>query len=1533
MLIVAAACGVFLIPETEAPRPQADADPAVERPRTRPSEREPAIVLTAGREYQIALDEAVLKHADGSQETLRLDPPATSASLPTRLREFASRGEALPVCYLPGKPRTPENRRVITRDITVELPSPDAAPSLPAGLTLKERPAYAPGFAVVSAADPFAALAALEPLRKQPGIVSADVQLAVRHWHRAMPDDPLIGDQWHLKNAGATRTHVNVENAWRYGETGGVKGSGVRIGIVDDGLQTAHPDLSANVDTTNDYDWLGNDNNPNPGSGDDHGTSCAGNAGARGNNATGVSGTAPEATLVGLRLISTVEVTDSQEAAALAHLPQLIQIKSNSWGPSDDGNQLGAPGPLTRAALANAAATGRGGLGSIFLWAGGNGGDVLDNSNYDGYANDIHTIAVAACDNSGGQSWYSEPGANLVVAAPSNGGSLGITTTDRTGTSGYASGDYTDDFGGTSSATPTAAGIVALMLEKNPGLGWRDVQEILIRSAFKIRPTDSDWSDNPAGFHFNHKFGAGLIDATAAVDLAATWTNLAAATSQTVSQTALNVSIPDNNATGITRSFTFSGTNLRTEHVTVTLSSSHVNLGDLEVTLVSPSGMISRLAERHDHFGESYDGWTFSSVRHWGENSGGTWTLRVADRRSGTTGALTAASVTIHGPTAIPANPGPVVAITTPAAAAVFSPGASVAVQVAASDLNADGSPGTVASVQLLDNGAPIATDFVAPFEFAFTPANGSHSLTAIATDGEGETTTSGAVVISVVDQPPVVTAAVLTPAPQPFADEVVSITGLAASDPEGQSLTFAYAWEKSADAVNWSAAAVTTASLPPAPGNAGFLWRCRITASDGTNTSAAFTTAAVNCLVRPPASAPLGVSFSYDSGLVLRGTDTPLSRDALINEFSQGVSGTSEWVEILVLREASFRNWKLADSGGNQLAFADAAVWDSIPAGTLIVIYNGASKDSLLPVDDADFADGKVVLASNSAGHFTGGWPGYGNGGDSVILRDPGGSVVAGFSYGTSNAASPNVGSAGAGSAVYYSGSSDAGADSGSSWAVTTSQVARHFNRAAGDLFLSEYVEGSSNNKALEIYNPSGVAVDLSAQNYSIHLSFNGGSTTTTIPLTGTVPAGGVFVIKHSLASADIVANQTAELAFNGDDAILLRKNGVTVDSFGVLGTDPGTAWTSGGVTTVDKTLRRKSTIATGDTNSGDAFDPSLEWDQFNQNDFTGLGSHTAGSGGLSISLSIAPASFAENAGPAAATGTVTLSAPPASDVVVALLSSDPTAASVPATVTVLAGQTVANFGVAAIDDAEADGPQLATVSATAVGYAAENFVVTVTDDEPSLDGVTPGAANTPANAGFIADLRSGVLNAPALFRFGATSQTPAGLIIDPATGLVSGIPNGAAGSYLIVIERHNTLGETVSQSFSLSLSGSSGYSSWIAGFLGLSSIERDDDPDFDGMDNLLEYHLGAHPGTSDAAVHLPVFAKSGTTLTLTWWRLKAATDTAGTAEWSDTLGSWDTVGIATQVIGDSPTREQVRATLVVGPGEPEKFLRLKVE
>jgi predicted extracellular nuclease len=173
----------------------------------------------------------------------------------------------------------------------------------------------------------------------------------------------------------------------------------------------------------------------------------------------------------------------------------------------------------------------------------------------------------------------------------------------------------------------------------------------------------------------------------------------------------------------------------------------------------------------------------------------------------------------------------------------------------------------------------------------------------------------------------------------------------------------------------------------------------------------------------------------------------------------------------------------------------------------------------------------------------------------------------------------------------------------------------------ASTELFISEYIEGSSNNKAIEIYNGTGASIDLAANAYAVQMFFNGSSIPgLTINLSGTVAAGDVFVLAQASASAAILAraDQTSGAGwFNGDDAIALRKGTNVVDTVGQIGFDPGTEWGTGLTSTADNTLRRKSAIQAGDTNGADAFDPGVEWDGFAVDTFAGLGSHTVDGGG----------------------------------------------------------------------------------------------------------------------------------------------------------------------------------------------------------------------------------------------------------------------------------------------------------------------------
>jgi subtilisin-like proprotein convertase family protein len=453
---------------------------------------------------------------------------------------------------------------------------------------------------------------------------------------RLIPNDPTFPNQWHLRNTGqgggVVGADANVTTAWDE-----YLGDGVVIGIVDDGVSPAHPDLAPNYRADLSWDWVGNDPDPSGGS---HGASVAGVAGAKGNNGIGVSGAAPNAQHAGLKLLGAT--SDSNVAGALAWRKNDIAIYNNSWGPSDSGSVLGGAGPLALAALADAAQTGRNGLGNIWAWAAGNGGNN-DNVNADSYANSRYTVSVAAITNSGVRSSYSERGAPNLVAAYSNGGSLGISTT--------ASGSgYTSSFGGTSSASPLAAGVIALMLDANPTLTWRDVQHVLVNSAEKIDPTNADWKVNGAGHDVNHFYGYGGIDAQAAVNLAETWTNVAPEVTGTTGTVNVNQPIPNNVTTGLTHTVDVTDA-IKLETVELVFDAAHTRRGDLQILLTSPSGTESVIMTERPDSGDWITGqkWVFSTKLNWDEDARGTWTLKVIDDSGADAGTLNNYKLNFYG--------------------------------------------------------------------------------------------------------------------------------------------------------------------------------------------------------------------------------------------------------------------------------------------------------------------------------------------------------------------------------------------------------------------------------------------------------------------------------------------------------------------------------------------------------------------------------------------------------------------------------------------------------------------------------------------------------------------------------------------------------------------------------------------------------------------------------------------------------------------------------------------------------------------
>jgi subtilisin-like proprotein convertase family protein len=483
--------------------------------------------------------------------------------------------------------------------------------------------------------------------------------------------DALLAEQWHLKDRRVELAGANVEPAWPI-----TRGAGVVIGIVDDGVQGSHPDLQPNYVAPLSYDFRDRDGDPSAATAgscattaDCRGTAVAGIAAARMDNGLGGSGVAPLASIAGIRLGALA--ADGDQASALSHQLNAVHIENNSWPRRDDGRTLAGPGPLAEAALSRAIAEGRGGAGRIFVWAAGDGRANGDNCNFDGYANSRFGIAVGAVDDAGQQAPYSEACSALLVSAPSSGAAganRSLTTTDLAGAPGADPSDVTNEFGGTAAAAPVVSGVAALMLARNPALTWRDVQHILVRTSRQVNAGDPGWT--AGAFPHSEKYGFGVVDALAAVTRAASWTNVAAESAVPSTTQSPARAIPDNAAAGVSDSFTVASTHagFTIEHVEVEFSAAHPRRGDLEVTLTSPSGVVSRLGTvRPGDTGADFANWRFRSVRHWGESAAGTWTLTVADRAAGQTGIFTRWTLKIYGiagppvpaETPVPPAPGP----------------------------------------------------------------------------------------------------------------------------------------------------------------------------------------------------------------------------------------------------------------------------------------------------------------------------------------------------------------------------------------------------------------------------------------------------------------------------------------------------------------------------------------------------------------------------------------------------------------------------------------------------------------------------------------------------------------------------------------------------------------------------------------------------------------------------------------------------------------------------------------------------------
>ncbi|XP_053341402.1 proprotein convertase subtilisin/kexin type 5 [Clarias gariepinus] len=446
-------------------------------------------------------------------------------------------------------------------------------------------------------------------------------------------NDPKWDSMWYIRCDQNCTTDMNIRAAWSRGYTG----KGVVVSILDDGVETQHPDLKQNYDAQASYDFDGNDADPSPQydamDKNRHGTRCAGVVAATANNSLCTVGIAYNARIGGIRMLDG-DMTDMVEAKSLSLRQQYIDIYSSSWGPEDDGKTVDGPGRLARLALENGIRKGRKGRGSIFVWASGNGGRNQDHCSCDGYTNSIYTISVGSTTRSGNKPWYLEECSSTLASTYSSGESLGIVTTDlRQGCTGEHSG--------TSASAPMVAGIIALTLEANPLLTWRDVQHIIVKTSRRAHLIAPDWYTNGAGNNVSHLYGFGLMDAEAMVKEAETWRQVP--TQQTCDEIIIDkprVISPGRVWRLVHKSLGCAGEPGRhvmyLEHVILRITITHPHRGDLSITLTSPTGTKSQLLaiRPNDHSPDAFTKWEFMTTHCWGERASGDWILEISDTPS-----------------------------------------------------------------------------------------------------------------------------------------------------------------------------------------------------------------------------------------------------------------------------------------------------------------------------------------------------------------------------------------------------------------------------------------------------------------------------------------------------------------------------------------------------------------------------------------------------------------------------------------------------------------------------------------------------------------------------------------------------------------------------------------------------------------------------------------------------------------------------------------------------------------------------------
>ncbi len=496
------------------------------------------------------------------------------------------------------------------------------------------------------------------------------------------PSDPLFSTQFHLAMIG------NIRVIWDE-----FQGQGIKVAVYDNGVQAAHPDLSGNYDASLHFRYGGTTYNPAPlNNSAGHGTSVAGIIGAAQGNGRGGVGVAFGVSLTSMNYLDVLQNFHNPDnpsqmeiyAAAMRHAAK-FDIMSNSWSWigsfAYDQNLANAHSYASRdvAFFEQVSGLGRNGLGTVIVQAAGN--DGLDVGG-DGWHVSRNSLTVSATDSAGFAASYSNWGPAILIAAPA-----AEVTTDLVGGGGYNRTandsdplplDYTGQFGGTSAATPVVSGVVALMLDANAALGWRDVHNILALTAshtgsaygaagsgdevgsWAVLGGGNSWNGGGRAIHYS--YGYGMVDAFAAVRVAEAWAAMgqAAQTSANEISTLLDylglrrvIPVYDTvtDRPGLREIALTTAQHIDVESVLVTIDLAHYLASDLVISLVAPDGAILPVlsdAINAAMFGGRLE-WTFGIEGLRGYDSSGTWKVRVENFGSASGGYIYDAQIEFFG--------------------------------------------------------------------------------------------------------------------------------------------------------------------------------------------------------------------------------------------------------------------------------------------------------------------------------------------------------------------------------------------------------------------------------------------------------------------------------------------------------------------------------------------------------------------------------------------------------------------------------------------------------------------------------------------------------------------------------------------------------------------------------------------------------------------------------------------------------------------------------------------------------------------